>query len=384
MMDEEDLLSLTAELIKRPSENPPGGEAEVAEFLRERLESSSVPFDVETYEVKPDRPNVIARVGDPTGTTLLLTGHTDVVPANAEDWTTDPYDLTRDGSRLVARGIADMKGALAAKLIATEEVLRNNQPVGEVILAFVVDEEWDGSGTRELVERGLEADFAVIGEPTGMDVAVAQKGIARYELRAWGRSSHSGRPDMGANAISALRRVLDRVDEFDQTLRDRTTHRLLTPESVAITQIQGGSAPNVIPDEARATIDWRFLPDRPNDSELFDKKMSKLVEETKLEPEVGVDAHSQAFSRSAETRPNSELVEITVAAAKAVGRSCEVIGFNAATDARYTVNDAGIPTVLFGPGTLENDAHTTGESVDVDDLLDTCRVYERILTEFVV
>lgn len=384
VMTKEAILNLTTELVNRPSENPPGNEAYVAEFLRERLESSPVPFDIETYEVKPDRQNVIARVGDPEGTTLLLSGHTDVVPANPDEWITDPYDLTQDGSRVVGRGVADMKGALAAKLIATEEVLKSDRPRGEVILAFVVDEEWDGAGTREMVARGLEADFAVIGEPTGMDVAIAQKGIARYELRARGRSSHSGRPDMGVNAISSLRKALDHVDKFDQSLHDKTNHRHLTPESVAITQIQGGSAPNVIPDQARATVDWRFLPDRSNDPTQFDDEMARLVEETKVKNGSKVDVNRRSFSRSVEIPSDSELVQCTIAAAEGVNRSGEVIGFNAATDARYTVHDAGIPTVLFGPGSIENDAHTTDESVAVDDLVDASEVYERLLTEFVL
>lgn len=170
---ESDVVDLTSELVGRASENPPGEESAVADFLRERLEESPLPFDVETDDVLDGRPNVVARVGDPAEGSVLLTGHTDVVPANTDDWTADPYELEQRGDRIVGRGTADMKGAIAAKILATEAYFESTSTEipGEVILAFVVDEEHLGRGTQALVQNvDIAPDAAIIGEPTDLDV----------------------------------------------------------------------------------------------------------------------------------------------------------------------------------------------------------------------
>lgn len=115
-----EIVTLTRELVERESENPPGNEQAVAEYLKQRLESSPVSFTIEVNEVSPGRPNVIARGGNPAKGTVLLTGHTDVVPAEPTNWSHNPYELRVGNDRVIGRGTSDMKGALAAKILATE------------------------------------------------------------------------------------------------------------------------------------------------------------------------------------------------------------------------------------------------------------------------
>jgi succinyl-diaminopimelate desuccinylase len=384
MIDEETVIDLTRELVNRESENPPGNEAAVADYLVERLDDSPVDFDVDVREVEPDRPNVVARAGDPDGRTLLLTGHMDVVPANAADWSSPPYELTRrevDGEdRLVGRGTSDMKGSLAAKLAAAEDYLPDGD--GEVVLAFVVGEEAGGLGTEVLVESGIEADGAIVGEPTDLQVGIAEKGVARYHVRTTGRSAHSGRPDQGVSAIDRMRVVLDHVDDLKEHIAEHH-HDLLTDETATVTEIEGGLAPNIVPDAAQITLDWRTLPGRglttdPFDAELEDALDGLVHDGTPFEATY----EHVSFGRASETDPDNPLVEATLAGAEAAGVESAPVGFNAITDARYFRHDADVPTVLFGPGTIEDDAHTVDESIRVEDLVATARTYRQTLAQF--
>ena len=225
---EDSLVDLLTEIIARETVNPPGNESTLASYFVERFKASSVEFDIELQEVQPGRPNVIVRAGDPAKRSLLLTGHMDVVPASADDWLGDPFELRRENDRLIGRGTTDMKGALAAKLVAAETFLDDHDDTGEVILAFVVNEEVGGMGTEALVEGGIEADAAIIGEPTRLQVAIAEYGAVGYSLTVSGESGHSGRPDLAINAIDGLRRVLDQVKPLDDDVRI-DEHDLFTP-----------------------------------------------------------------------------------------------------------------------------------------------------------
>lgn len=380
-VDRDALVDLTRSLVERPSENPPGNEAAVATVLEERLDDSPVPFEVERYDVEPGRPNVVASAGDSDGGSVLFTGHTDVVPADTGDWSGDPYRLCRMDDRIVGRGTADMKGALAAKLLAAEAYLSDSSGSGgEVVLAFVCDEEHDGLGTRSIVERGIRADCAVIGEPTQLQVCVAQKGVVRYRISVHGESAHTGAPERGLNAISGLDRLVRRLERFHDERQRETSHPLLTPETVTVTEIEGGIAPNVVPDSARLTIDWRFLPGGPTASEWFDGRIGEIVSELTVRGQsLDVSVERLVFARGAELDPEHELVDAVVGSAVDAGVESRPVGFNAATDARFLIHDAGVPTVLFGPGSIEEDAHTVDESVDIDDLVSTAETYQNLL-----
>jgi acetylornithine deacetylase/succinyl-diaminopimelate desuccinylase family protein len=375
------VINTASEFVAHPSENPPGDEHAVATAIIDRLDASPVPFEVTSTLAQPERPNVVARVGDPERGSVLLTGHTDVVPADADSWSADPFDpVVREG-RLVGRGTADMKGALAAMIVATEQYYDRTSEPGEVILAFVVDEEHGGAGTQQLVSDGIDADAAVVGEPTEMNVCTAIKGVARYQVSITGESCHSGQPDEGRDAIIGLRNLINRIRALDDELMENTSHRMLSHEDVTTTMVSGGSAPNVVAGTATATVDWRFLPGA-TDPERFDRRLDEVVEGlTSSGDAVGVDVDRTVFARAAEIDSTHSLVATVLEAARIVNKEAELVGFEAATDARFLLNDTTIPTVHFGPGSITEDAHTVGESVAVEDLVASVEVYESILEE---
>lgn len=385
-IDREELVAVTKSLIDTPSENPPGNESAVADVLVDRLTESPVAFSIDSYDVLPDRPNVVATAGhdgDPYGPHVLLTGHMDVVPAKAKHWTGDPYEMRREDGRLIGRGTSDMKAALAAKLIAAESYLSKHPDGCRVTLAFVVDEEWGGAGTKAVADRGVDADVAVVGEPTQLQVCTAQKGVTRYRIHVHGRSAHSGMPDSGRNAIRGITQLLQHIEELDTERRVTTEHPQLEPETVTVTEIEGGLAPNVVADSARITIDWRTHPQFSATPEATDARIDDLVDTVSTVcPELTFETERIVFARGAEIGATHELVRTLVSAAADAGVESKPVGFNAATDARFLIHDADVPTVLFGPGSIKSDAHTVDESIAEDDLYRTAQTYESLLERF--
>lgn len=363
----------------------PPGEKELVEYYLDRFEESPIEFDVETQRIDPDDPtrlNVIARAGDPALGTLLLTGHLDVVPAVESEWSVPPFDLTRREDRLLGRGIADMKGSLASMLLATEAYFEATDDPGEVVLGFVADEETGGRGTQELVDHGIDADAAILGEPTSLAIGRANKGAARYDVTVRGESAHSGRPDQGTNAVSAVPQIIERLEALDSELEEYT-HELLVPRStVTVTELSGGTAPNIVPAEATVTFDWRFFPGMSTEPEWYDENVRDAIGEVAVDGEpADVSIERWNFKPAAGIGADEPVVDALEAALDRVGLEAEHTGFNAGTDAGY-LEAAGIPTVLFGPGSIEGEAHTVDESMAVEELVAAVDAYEHAIEAF--
>lgn len=372
------------EIVSIQTTTPPG-ERELVEYYLDRFEDSPVNFDVEVQEIDPEDPsrrNVIARAGDPAHGTLLLTGHLDVVPAVESEWSAPPFGLTRRGDRLIGRGIADMKGSLATMLLATEAHFEGSDDPGEIVLGFVGDEETGGRGTQEMVRRGIDADAAILGEPTSLRIGRANKGAARYDVTVRGESAHSGRPDQGTNAVSAVPQIIERLEALDEELK-AYTHELLVPRStITVTQLSGGTAPNIVPGEATVTFDWRFFPGMSTDPEWYDERVESALEGITIDGEpadLSIDRWN--FKPAAGIDADAPVVAALEAALSGVGLEVEHTGFNAGTDAGYLIED-GIPTVLFGPGSIEGEAHTVDESIDVEELITAVGAYGSAISAF--
>jgi acetylornithine deacetylase/succinyl-diaminopimelate desuccinylase family protein len=383
-VNERRVIEEARELVSVRTTTPPG-EGELVEYFLDRFDESPVEFDVETQRIDSEdlsRQNVIARAGDPAYGTLLLTGHLDVVTAVESEWSVPPFDLTRHGDRLLGRGIADMKGALASMLLATEVYFAATDEPGEVVLGFVADEETGGLGTQEMVRRGIEADAAILGEPTNLTIGRANKGAARYDVTVRGESAHSGRPDKGTNAVSAVPEIIERLEALDDGL-EAYTHELLVPRStVTVTQLSGGTAPNIVPGEATVTRAWRFSPGMPTDPEWYDDEVETAIGEVTIDgvpAEVSIDRWN--FKPAAGIDADEPVVQALEAALDRIGLDAEHTGFNAGTDAGYLI-EGGIPTVLFGPGSIEGEAHTVDESMAVEELVTAVDAYERAIEAF--
>ncbi len=255
-----DLVELLRGLVEIDSINPdliPGaaGEAEIARYVAEWSERAGLEAVIE--EAAPGRPNVIATArGSGGGRTLLLNAHMDTVGVDTME---TPFDARVEDGRLYGRGSYDMKGSLAAILAVAAEAKKRGLR-GDVVVAAVADEEVASIGTESLVASGRRFDAAVVAEPTELDVAIAHKGFAGFEIETRGRAAHGSRPDLGEDAIVRMGPVLVRLDELSARLLANQTHPLLGSGSIHASLIEGGQEFSSYPERCLLTGERRTLP----------------------------------------------------------------------------------------------------------------------------
>ena len=308
--------------------------------------------------------NVIARRGSGEHS-LALVGHHDVVPPDEDQIDAEgQYLLEERGGRLYGRGTADMKGAVAAMLYA----FRDAEPAAELVFASFVGEEVGGEGARHAVRAGFAPDYAVVAEgstgysaPGVTDVAVAHKGRRASTIRAVGESAHASEVEAGVNAIYRACDAVDVLRELDVSETTVLGHHL--SGSLAATEIEGGSAWNVIPDECSVTVDERTVP-------------GERAELSRLEAVEGVAVEiDQDLPPMACEEPAFADAVLAAAAAPQDGEPEQVVKPHA-TDAGWLAG-AGTTCVICGPAE-PGQAHTADESVDLA-VLERCRaIYRRV------
>ncbi len=345
---------LAAALVRIDSVNPalvPGGagETEIAEFVATWLREAGL--EVEVVEPVAGRPSVIGIArGRGGGRSLVLNAHLDTVGVAGMH---EPFAARVTDGRLYGRGSYDMKGALAAALVAAADAWRLGL-AGDVIVAAVADEELGSLGTEAVVER-MSADAAIVCEPTELTVAIAQRGFTGFEIETRGVAAHGSRPDLGVDAIALMGPVLVALDELGRRLETGRRHPLVGSASLHASLIEGGHELSTYPAHCVLTGERRTLPgESPADIE-------QELRVAAGDADVRIFAARDPF----EIDETHELVQIVLAAAG----STKPAGVLFWTDAALTAA-AGIPTVLFGPAGAG--AHAAEEWVDLASL-ERCR-----------
>ncbi|HEX4941024.1 MAG TPA: M20/M25/M40 family metallo-hydrolase [Actinomycetota bacterium] len=247
-------------------------------------------------------------------------------------------------------------------------------------LHLVADEEHAGvHGTRVLRDEGLlDQDAAIVGEPTEMEIALAERGGAWVTAVAHGKAAHGSQPHRGVNAILTMSRFLLRLPEVLPDL----IHPLVGAPTVNVAMVAGGSAPNVVPDRCEAEIDRRIVPgedDRDAVLAPFHRLVGDLVEEQR---DTSIEIILRDWTEAAETTGDSAIASIVRDAIAAdTGAPPPFVGFTGITDARFYINDARIPTVIAGPGSLSV-AHTADESIGVEEMVTAARSYARMFVGY--
>jgi acetylornithine deacetylase/succinyl-diaminopimelate desuccinylase-like protein len=261
--DAEEALEILAGLLRTPSENPTGSEEKAGRYVHELLRRNGIPAELSW--AAPGRPNVVARLkGREPGKTLLLNGHLDTVPAG-EGWSLEPYAAIREGGRLYGRGASDMKAGVAGMAYAAILLQRMGTPfAGELMLFFNSDEERTNLGMHAFLDGSVRADFAVIGEPTDLDVCTGHRGVARFWVTTHGVPGHTSFVRTPDNAISKMVRLAAGLEVLGEMVRLRADP-LLGQSSLTVAEIHGGTAPNIVPGLCRAHIDRRTLPGERRD-----------------------------------------------------------------------------------------------------------------------
>ena len=383
------------QLVAIPSQNPMGrtetgtgfGESALTDHLESIFESLGLPHLRQS--VHPGRENILARFdGDGDGPVVLFEAHQDTVPADG--MTIDPWNPLEEGGRIYGRGSCDVKGGMAA-MLAVLARLRKQHPRNcpTVLLACSVNEEHGFSGVEALAPllaggmTGLvpvKPTAAIVAEPTQLQTVIAHKGAVRWYLHTRGQAAHSSTPEEGSNAIYRMASILNALETYQrQVLPELGNHPLCGPATLSVGVIRGGLSVNTVPDRCSIEIDRRLMPEE--EPEQAQQHMSEYLAGT-----VGTDTFElETPFMTAKPLPdtgNGALAQQLGEAIHAVVGQSRSIGVPYATDAPYIAR-LGIPTVVFGPGSVEQ-AHTKDEWISVNQLelaVDVlCRFLERFGT----
>lgn len=367
-------LALARVLISIPSVNPalePGGtgEGEVAIRCARWLEAWG--FRVALHEDAPGRPSLLAVLGE-EGPGVLLNGHLDTV--GVRGMTIHPFDPVVAEGRLLGRGSCDMKAGVGAILSAACAVARRGLPRGRLLVALTADEEHASIGAMGMVQRGLDAVAGVVCEPTGLAVMPAHKGFAWVEVEVEGRAAHGSRPDLGVDAIRHAGHILAALGGLEAELSAAPDHSLLGRGSIHAGTISGGTTPSVYPDRCTFVLERRLLPHEPPERAVAE--VQALVDGVRRREVPGLRARvTGGLSRTGTEVPvDHPVVTGLRRAIRNRGIPDRVEPMTAWVDAAV-FNRAGIPTVCFGPGSIDQ-AHTAAEWCPVDEIEEAARVLE--------
>jgi acetylornithine deacetylase len=358
----DDVIELTSRLIAIDSVNPvlvPGGagETEIAAFVAEWAGANGLESQV--VEATPGRPSVIVRArGTGGGRTLLLCGHIDTVNV---DGMIGPHTPRVDGDRLHGRGAYDMKSGVAAALIACRDAAALGL-AGDVVVAAVADEEHSSLGVQEVLAH-VDADAAIVTEPTELEVVVAHKGFVWAQIEVTGRAAHGSRPELGVDAIVKAGPVLTGLGELDANL-GASTHPRLGRGSVHASLIEGGIELSSYPARCVIGIEWRTLPGETAAS--VEAELDALLERCRAaDPQLDATQRTLLVREPFDVDPRADIVAaVTAAATATLSAAPTVTGVPYWADAAF-IAAAGIPTVMFGAS--GEGAHAIEEWVSVRD-----------------
>jgi acetylornithine deacetylase len=341
------------------------------------------------YDAREKKANLFCTLADDPARVqsagIVLSGHTDTVPVDGQDWASDPFRATHRDARIHGRGTADMKGFIAIALAWAPRFLAAQRTM-PLHLSLTYDEETTFFGVRGLVkdldERGVKPAGCIIGEPTDMQAIVAHKGKRDYCCRVRGREAHSALTPTAVNAIEYAAQII----AFIRCLADRQAreepkdHRFEVPHSTLQTGvIHGGIATNVVPRDCEFLFEMRNIPATPHDAmsapiikyaqrELL-PQMKRIAPEAGIEFEMGLDLPAFGIA------PDAPVVKWAMDLARTAHKGTGAVSF--ATEASVFA-DFGIPTVVLGPGSIAQ-AHKPDEYITYEQVAACEQFFARII-----
>jgi acetylornithine deacetylase len=344
---------------------------ELIDFIRNYLSSWNVPSET-IFDATGSKANLVASIGPLERPGFVLSGHTDIVPVEGQDWTRDPFKLTREGGKLFGRGTTDMKGFVACALARVPRMLA--KPLQTPLhLVFSYDEEVGCLGVHGIVQHIDKAIprpiAAFVGEPTLMGVVDGHKGSTGLLTNVTGKSCHSSRPDLGVNAIFHAADLIVELRRYAEELSaapDAASPFEVPYTSVSVGVVQGGTARNSIPGDC--AIQWDIRATRPGVVESLTRRFEAFVAEAALPTMRARFADASITTKLVYDVPPllPDVGSIAETLAKRFAGKNETATVNYGSEAGI-FQAAGIPTVLCGPGG-DGQAHITDEWIAIDQL----------------
>jgi len=318
--------------------------------------------------------NLWTTIGPQRAGGVVVSGHTDCVPVDGQDWSTDPFVLTRQGDRLVGRGTSDMKGFLASALVAVDRwhEMELDRPIH---LALSYDEEVGGAGARLLVANmaaaALHPQYTIVGEPSSMQVVTAHKGIDTFVVTVTGTESHSSLAPRAVNAVEYAARFVTGLSDLarKRAAEGPFDDAFDMPHTTIHTGvIRGGTALNIVPRHCEVEFEYRYLPGEDPDElrQTIEKIAAEVMAQMPDIGDVGIMIRRRAGFPSLDTSPDSPAVAAVDKLTPVDGTSKVAYG----TEAGLFAEAFNAPTVVCGPGAIAV-AHKPDEYVEVSQL-DTC------------
>ncbi len=342
------------------------------------------------------RPNLVGILkGAGSGKSIILNGHIDTVPLDSlEKWRYHPLSGEIADNRFYGRGACDMKAGLAAMILAVK-YLRDSGSVmkGDVIVESVVDEEGGGNGTLACVAEGYKADAAIVTEPTGLEIYCASRGVFLLEIEVPGKPSHACFKWRGVNAIEKSMKIAQALGELERRWLATRKNPLLPSPTITLGQIEGGISAATVPGNCTMRFDIKYL---PTETDAKGGQQAVNAEEVKREVEKCIYRVCQGDAWLCENpvalRWFLSVMPHTIAMSdpfvSAVADACDNVlgshvlsGMPSGADARHIQNNGGVPTVLFGPGSLDQ-AHTINEYVELDQYFDAIKTLASLITDW--
>ena len=383
----EQVSNLLVSLIKaRSYPGIPRQEEEVARELKAYFQAHGVQPDVQ--EVKDGRPNLLATLDSHrAGPHLVFCGHMDTVPPNVGS-SVDLFAAVEKEGRLYGRGTVDMKGAIAAMagaltaLKASGELRR-----GKITLAAVIDEEMESLGAEFLILNGFRADAAIIGEPTGNKIAIGHKGLEWLSIEFEGRAAHGGTPQAGINAISAAGQFIRLVEEELSREFQKRRDPVLGFPVINLGTISGGDQPSTVAAHCTIKLDRRWVTTETID-QLFEDLEGLLRKVREARPGLKTKISrvpggmATMIHGPVSIDPEHPVVRAAQRARAELGQTAaDLTAFPAWTDASLLSREGKIPSIIWGPGELDQ-AHSPEEYIKLDDVRLAAELYAAAALHF--
>lgn len=384
-VNKEETFRLLEELVAIESVNSdlvPGarGEEQASHHVQEFLQQHGIAAKLE--EAASHRPNVVATIPPQASAhdakpALMIVAHIDTVGVGDMP---DAFGPRIADGKLYGRGALDIKSGVAAMCAAAAAVIEERARIARPFtIAAVVDEECNSLGTQDLLRRGHTADCAIVLEPTDLQLVVAHKGYAWFEIVTHGRAAHGSLPDEGRDAIRMMGRVLVALDELEKSFATRAAHPRLGRASLHASLITGGQELSSYPAECRLQLERRMLPGETAESAEAELR-ALLTALEKRNPQFSATLRSDLGSCPAyEIAEKSPFVTRTLTAIRRVHGTCNCVGMSAWTDTALLAA-AGIPGVVFGPS--GRGLHGADEYVEIESVYKCAAALREIILDF--
>lgn len=361
-----------------------------AEVLLEPMEESQIIEGKKAYgEGNPghdytDRYNLVATFKGQGGRSILFDGHVDTMPpGDRKRWSFDPLKPEMRDGKLYGLGSCDMKGGLMASIMAVRLLQDAGFDLpGDVKILSVVDEEGGGNGTLAAMVNGHRADAAVVCEPTGVAITRAHMGFVFFSVVTRGVALHSGTKWRGVNAIEKAMVLIRALNDMEHEWLMKYRHPLLPPPTLNVGVIEGGTAGSTVPDRCEFKFCLHYLPGAMDRDQVVHEVFERILTRSggdgwlaENPPEISIYQEGRAFEME-EDHPFVDAVRESVASA--TGGNPLVNGSAAGNDARLLKNIGNMPTVILGPGPLEN-CHMPDEWLPVDEYFACILAYAHLI-----